>query len=43
MEKLVSSPAAPPRSGELIASARTQANREGHFSNYSPSERPRKR
>ena len=34
MEKLVSKPAAPGQSAELVRSARAQAKREGHFSNY---------
>ena len=34
MEKLVSKPAAPGQSAELVRSARAQARREGHFSNY---------
>lgn len=34
LEKLVSAPAAPPQSGELVKQARAQARREGHFSNY---------
>ena len=41
MEKLVSCPAAPGQSAGIIARARAQASREGHFSNYKPSERPR--
>ncbi len=42
MEKQVSLPAAPGQSAAFIARARAQASREGHFSNYAPSERPRK-
>ncbi|MCC4115140.1 zinc ribbon domain-containing protein [Aromatoleum toluclasticum] len=34
LEKLVSAPAAPPQSRELVKQARAQARREGHFSNY---------
>lgn len=41
MEKLVSAPQAPGKSAEIIAKARASAAREGHFSNYSRSERPR--
>ncbi len=43
VEKLVSLPAAQGKSREIIAGARRQAAREGHFSNYAPSERPRRR
>jgi len=39
MVKLVSTPASPPRSGAVVARARAQAGREGHFSNYSAAER----
>ncbi|CAG0950615.1 hypothetical protein MTYP_00170 [Methylophilaceae bacterium] len=41
MQKLLSRPAAPGQSASIIASARAQAAREGHFSNYKPSERPK--
>jgi putative FmdB family regulatory protein len=41
MEKLVSCPTAPGQSAGIIASGRARAAREGHFSNYKPSERPR--
>lgn len=41
IDKLVSAPIAPPRSPGIIASARKQAAREGHFSHYSRTERPR--
>lgn len=41
MEKLVSCPAAPGKSAAIIASGRAQAAKEGHFSNYKASERPR--
>jgi len=34
LEKLISKPAAPGTSAELVRSARAQAKREGHFSNY---------
>lgn len=40
VEKLVSKPAPQGKTAGIISSARTQANREGHFSNYAPSERP---
>jgi putative FmdB family regulatory protein len=43
MEKLVSLPAAPGQSAGIIAGARAKAAREGHFSNYKPSERPRRK
>ena len=39
--KQVSAPHAPGRSKEILASARRQAAREGHFSHYSRSEKPR--
>jgi putative FmdB family regulatory protein len=42
LEKLVSLPAAPGQTAEFISRARSQAAREGHFSNYKASERPRK-
>ena len=41
MEKLVSMPAPQGQTAGILARARTQAAREGHFSNYKPSERPR--
>ena len=41
--KLLSLPAAPGKSKEVIAKARRQAAREGHFSNYSAAERPRRK
>ncbi len=41
MEKLLSCHAAPGKSAAIIASARAQAAKEGHFSNYKASERPR--
>ena len=34
MQKLISKPAAPGTSADLVRSARAQAQREGHFSNY---------
>lgn len=39
MEKLLSKPAEPGKSAGIIAGARAQAKREGHFSNYSKAER----
>ena len=39
MERLVCRPAAPGKSQGMIKSARAQAAREGHFSNYSRKER----
>lgn len=41
LEKLVSRPAPEAKSGQILKGARAQAAREGHFSNYSRSERPR--
>lgn len=41
MEKQVSCPTPPGQSAGIISSARARAAREGHFSNYKPSERPR--
>ena len=43
VEKLVSRPAPPGKTAALLASGRAQAAREGHFSNYAPSERPRRK
>ncbi|MBP2227250.1 putative FmdB family regulatory protein [Azospirillum agricola] len=40
--RLVSSIAAEGKSGAIIQGARRQAAREGHFSNYSRSERPKR-
>ena len=34
MQKLISKPAAPGTSADLVRSARAQAQREGHFSHY---------
>ena len=39
MEKLLSAIAPANKSNAVISSARRQANKEGHFSNYSSSER----
>ena len=43
LEKQVSLPAAPGKTAGILAAARAQAAREGHFSNYKPSERPRRK
>jgi putative FmdB family regulatory protein len=43
VEKRVSLPAQPGKTAGLLARARTQATREGHFSNYAASERPRRK
>ncbi len=42
LEKLVSLTAPQGKSAGIVSSARAQAAREGHFSHYKPSERPRK-
>lgn len=42
LDKLVSRPAQPGRSAEIVSRARSRAVREGHFSNYGASERPKK-
>lgn len=41
LEKRLSRPAAPGQTAKLVSQARSQAAREGHFSNYRTSERPR--
>jgi putative FmdB family regulatory protein len=41
MEKQVSKVAAPGKSAAFIAKSRAQAAKEGHFSNFSSSERPK--
>ena len=41
MEKALSLPAPPGQTAGKVARARSQAAREGHFSNYKPLERPR--
>ncbi len=41
LEKLVSKPAPPGQSAGIIKRARAQAAKEGHFSNYKASEKPR--
>jgi putative FmdB family regulatory protein len=42
LDKLMSAPTAPGRSAAIVAGARAQAAREGHFSNFSAAERPRR-
>ena len=41
VEKLLSLTAPQGKTAGMISRARTQAAREGHFSNYAPSERPK--
>ena len=41
IEKQVSCPTAPGQSAGIIARSRAKAAREGHFSNYNASERPK--
>ena len=41
VEKCVSAPQPPGKSKGILQRARQQAAREGHFSNYSKSERPK--
>lgn len=43
LSRLMSAPAAPGKSSGIIQSARQQAAREGHFSNYSAAERKKTR
>lgn len=43
MEKQVSRPAPPGQTAAFLSKARAQAAKEGHFSHYKPSERPRSR
>ncbi len=43
LQKQVSLPAAPGKSAGILANARSQAAREGHFSHYGRSERPRRK
>jgi putative FmdB family regulatory protein len=40
VEKRVSLPAPQGKTSGILTQARSQAAREGHFSNYAPSERP---
>jgi len=42
LERLLSAPVPTGRTKKALAAARAQAAREGHFSNYAPSERPRR-
>ena len=41
MAKLLSKPAEPGKSAGIIANARSQAKKEGHFSNYTTAEKRR--
>ena len=41
MERMVSKPQAPGKSAAFIQRSRAQAAKEGHFSNFSASERPK--
>ena len=43
VEKRVSLTSSPGKTKDIIARGRSQAAREGHFSNYTPSERPRRK
>lgn len=43
LEKQVSMPAQPGKTAAIVTGARKQAAREGHFSHYAPSERPRRK
>lgn len=43
MQKLVSIPAPQGKTKDIIAGARRQAAREGHFSNYAQPERPKRK
>lgn len=43
LEKLLSSPVASGKTAGILFQARSQASREGHFSNYKASERPKGR
>lgn len=40
-ERMVSKPQAPGKSGKFIQRSRAQAAKEGHFSHFSASERPK--
>jgi putative FmdB family regulatory protein len=42
LQKLPSAPAPIGKSRDIISRARARAAREGHFSHYSPAERPRR-
>jgi len=41
LDKCVTAPTAPGKSKALLQRARAQAAKEGHFSHYAPSERPK--
>lgn len=41
LDRLLSLPAPRGKTAGRLASARAQADREGHFSNYAPGERPK--
>lgn len=41
LDKCVTAPTAPGKSKALLQRFRAQAAKEGHFSNYAPSERPK--
>ena len=43
VQKLVSTLAPPGKTKDIIAGARRQAAREGHFSNYAQAERPKRK
>lgn len=43
VDKLVSLPAPRAKTAGIVAGARAQAAREGHFSNYAPPERPKRK
>ena len=43
LKKCVSLPATPDKTKDMIAGARRQAAREGHFSHYARPERPRRK
>ncbi|MET0384749.1 MAG: zinc ribbon domain-containing protein [Polyangiales bacterium] len=42
LERLLSAPVPPGRTKDLVKRARALAASEGHFSNYAPSERPKR-
>lgn len=42
LEKLLSCPAAPGQTADIVLRARSQAAREGHFSNYKATERTKR-
>ena len=43
VQKLVSRPAPQGKTKDIVAGARRQAAREGHFSNYAAAERPKRK